>query len=88
MTIRGVSVRVKTVPLSIVVPTILVLVLSGVLPYSQFTTEMLKEQELLEAGSQNIQRSIQLELSQSFEILRTISVNSMSFLHLPSSWIE
>lgn len=78
MAIRGVSVRVKTVLLSIVVPTILVLVLSGVLLYSQFTTEMVKEQELLEAGSQNIQRSIQLELSQSFEILRTISVNPMS----------
>lgn len=78
MKTSGTSVKVKTVLLSIVVPAILIFVMTGFLLYSQFTTEMEKEQELLEAASQNIQRSIQLELSQSFEVLRTMSVNPMS----------
>lgn len=72
------SIKIKSILLSVVAPVLLILLLSGVLLVVQFQTDMNKEQEILLSGARNIQNEIQLEISESFEILRNISLNPVT----------
>jgi methyl-accepting chemotaxis protein len=77
------SIKTRAIVLFIVVPTLLIVALSGVLLYTQVQTEMEREKELLKRTADNIGKSIQLELSQSLEILRNVAVNPLSSRVVP-----
>lgn len=72
------SIKIKSILLSVVAPVFLILILSGVLLWVQFQADMNKERQSILAGARNIQSEIRLEISESFEILRNIALNPLT----------
>ena len=75
---RRVSLKLKTLLLSIVLPVTLVLIFTAVLFYLRFNAEYKDAERQLLSDARNIQGSIYLDISESFELLRNLAVNPLT----------
>ena len=70
------SVKGRIISFSIIIPLVITILFTAYIAFTQAAIFYEKEQEQLLSDSRNIQAQISLELSESFEILRNLSVNS------------
>lgn len=75
---KSLSIKAKTLLLSILLPVVLVLVLTVSLFVVEFNSNIGKAKEQLEYLSFEVRDSIVIELSESFEMLRNLSVNPLT----------
>ncbi len=73
-----VSIKTKALIMTVVLPISMVIMLAIFLFIIQFNAAYDKEKSLLHSNALNIRSNIMLELSESFEMLRSLSVNPLS----------
>jgi len=74
---RQFSIKLKTLLLSIALPSLLILLLSTALFYVNYQTVYQQNKLQLLSSARNISDSIFIDISESFELLRNLSVNPM-----------
>ena len=75
---KSTSVQFKTIILSIIVPEIFLLIFTVILGTINYRSEYENTKDLLYADSRGISDSIYIEMSESFEMLRNLSVNPVT----------
>lgn len=75
---KSMSIKVRTLLLSISLPIILVILLATALFNQEYKSNIEKSRELLNSTSVEVRDAIVLELSESFELLRNLSVNPLT----------
>ena len=75
---KFISIKTKALIMTIILPISLVIMLALFLFIFQFKAAYSKEKSLLHSSALNIRNNIMLELSESFEMLRNLSVNPRS----------
>lgn len=75
---KALSIKSRTLLLSISLPIVLVVLLGSALLTVQYRSSIEKSRELLRSTSREVRDSIALELAESFELLRNISVNPLT----------
>ena len=73
-----VSIKTKALIMTVILPIALLTMLALFLFIFQFNAAYRKEKSLLHSNALNIRNNIMLELSESFEMLRNLSVNPLS----------
>jgi methyl-accepting chemotaxis protein len=75
---KSLSIKARTLLLSISLPIVLVLLLASALLTVQYRSSIEKSRELLSSTSREVRDAIYLELTESFELLRNLSVNPLT----------
>lgn len=72
------SIKTGIIFLSVIIPIFLIIILAGALFFLEYNMGYKEVRNLLDADSKNISSEIYIEIMESFELLRNLSVNPMS----------